>query len=200
MRTLALSMALISIGGAAHAQDTCVKIDNDLDRLGCYDRTSGRTGKVETITSPGKWSSASEASKLTDDNTITLTLDSNEVIDCGWNNGAKITLVVRCQEKKTAVYFVTGCHMASSEYDDYGKIEYRIDAQKARSVDADASTDNKALGLWSGASAIPLIKQMTSGRQMVTRMTPYSESPFTATFDIVGLDEAIKPLRKECAW
>lgn len=69
-----------------------------------------------------------------------------------------------------------------------------------RAVDADASTDNKALGLWSGGKAIPVVKQMLGKSTMITRMTPFSESPFTATFNISGLNRAIEPLRKACNW
>lgn len=45
-----------------------------------------------------------------------------------------------------------------------------------------------------------MIKDMMGKTEMVVRMTPYSESPFTATFQIAGLEKAIEPLRKECGW
>jgi len=34
----------------------------------------------------------------------------------------------------------------------------------------------------------------------LTQITPYGENPVMATFDIQGLKEAIKPLRKACGW
>ncbi|MFK4823175.1 type VI secretion system-associated protein TagO, partial [Paenochrobactrum sp. BZR 588] len=101
---------------------------------------------------------------------------------------------------KTSLYINTGCHMTSSDYNDYGDVTYRLDSDKARKVGMAESTDNKALGLWSGGKSIPVIKQMLSKDEMVVRMTPYGQSPFTATFKIAGLSDAIKPLREECKW
>jgi len=64
----------------------------------------------------------------------------------------------------------------------------------------DESTDNKALGLWSGGESIPVIKKMFGKKQLIARMTPFSESPITVEMDITGLDAAIEPLRTACGW
>ncbi len=180
--------------------DECIKVSSDLDRLSCYDKLSGRAPKAESLPSKGAWITSTETSKLTDQKSVFLSVQSDEVIDCGWNNGSKISLHLRCQENSTDVFFVTDCHMASGSYSSYGDIEYRVDSEKAKKVNGTASTDNKALGLWGGGKSIPVIKQMIGKEKIVVRMTPYSESPFTATFNIAGLDEAIKPLRNECRW
>lgn len=192
---LALSMP------ASAAPADCIKIENDLDRLACYDKEAGRTPTVQSIAEPsGKWLVRQETSKLTDQPTVVMSVDSNEAVNCGWNRGQKIELVLRCMENKTVLYFATGCHMVSNEYDDYGDITYRLDQEKAHKVRGDVSTDNKALGLWGGGASIPMIKQMFGKKQMIVRMTPYSESPFTATFDVIGLEKASEPLRKACHW
>ncbi len=202
MKYMLAAAAAAFAAGNVSAQDAgCSKIDGDLDRLACYDKASGRTPTLtEEPVESGKWQPYSVASKMTDRNSYYLSVESNEVVNCGWNNGARITLTVRCHEGKTALIFETDCHMTSSEYNSYGDVEYRLDAEKAKKVSTDASTNNRALGLWSGAKSIPVVKQMLGKKQMVSRMTPYGESPFTATFDIAGLDDAIKPLRKECGW
>lgn len=197
--------SLLSLNSASSEEvvnplDACMKIGADLDRLSCYDKVSGRTPKVEPVASKGAWTSRTETSKLTDQTSVFLSVQSDEVIDCGWNRGGKISLHLRCQEDSTDLFFVTNCHMTSGSYSSYGDIEYRIDSEKSKKVDGTASTDNKALGLWGGGRSIPVIKQMIGKQKVVVRMTPYSESPFTATFDISGLDESIKPLRKECGW
>ncbi|WP_157018348.1 type VI secretion system-associated protein TagO [Mesorhizobium xinjiangense] len=57
-----------------------------------------------------------------------------------------------------------------------------------------------ALGLWNGSRSIPVIKQMLGKSRMIVRMTPYNENPFTATFDITGLENEIAPLRDACQW
>lgn len=194
------ALAFLAATTAANA-DNCISIENDLDRLACYDRAEGRTPKVERVTAPpGKWVVQKETSKLTDQTNVFLGLESDEKVNCGWNRGEKITLVVRCHENTTSLYFNTECHMASSGYSNYGEVQYRLDDGKAQSFNGDASTNNRSLGLWSGGRSIPIIKSMFSKKQMVVRMTPYGENPFTATFDITGLQEAAGPLRKSCGW
>lgn len=201
MRSLLIIATVIMAGVAPAMAADCLKIDNDLDRLACYDREAGRTPSASTLPQgTGKWVVRKETSKLTDQPTVVMSIDSDEVVDCGWNRGQKIGLVLRCMENKTVLYFSTGCHMTASQYNDYGNITYRLDDEKARTVGGDASTDNRALGLWNGGKSIPVIKQMYGRKQMIVRMTPYSESPFTATFDISGAEEASKPLREACGW
>ena len=202
MRTIAFAIMMLA-SAAAHAAPTdCVKVENDLDRLACYDRDAGRIPKVSTVNPPSgsPWEVDEEISKLTDQKTVILSVKSDDAVNCGWNRGDRITLVVRCMEGKTVLYFSTGCHMTSSEYNNYGHITYRLDDEKAATVNGKASTDSKALGLWNAASSLPVIKRMFGKSKMIVRMMPYGESAFTATFNISKLDETIKPLRQACKW
>ncbi|WOC15466.1 type VI secretion system-associated protein TagO [Pseudochrobactrum sp. MP213Fo] len=195
----AVLLMLTSMSSAENSK--CIKTENDLDRLACYDNEAGRTPKSVLITeTAGKWSPTSTTSKLTDDKNITLQLASEEIVNCGWNKGDKITLILRCQEQKTALFINTQCHMTSSEYNGYGDVTYRLDSDKAQIIGMSESTNNRSLGLWTGGKSIPMIKQMLGKQQMVVRMTPFNESAFTATFDLTGLEAAIKPLRDECKW
>jgi type VI secretion system protein VasI len=203
MRILvACAFALAWASGTSWASpESCLKIANDLDRLACYDKETGRTPTASNFPrTAGKWIVRKETSKLTDQPTVVMSVESNEIVDCGWNNGQKVGLILRCLENKTVLYFATGCHMTSSEYNNYGDITYRLDNDKARTVGGDASTDSRALGLWSGGKAIPMIKQMYGKNQMIVRMMPYSQSAFTATFDITGVEDAVQPLRAACGW
>jgi type VI secretion system protein VasI len=90
--------------------------------------------------------------------------------------------------------------MTSSAYSDYDHIIYRLDDEKAQTINTNESTNNRSLGLWSGARSIPVIKRMFGKSTMIVRMTPFGENPFTATFNISGLEEAIVPLRQACKW
>ncbi|WP_312619033.1 type VI secretion system-associated protein TagO [Agrobacterium pusense] len=196
----ALLVPLSSNADDATKLNECITVSSDLDRLSCYDKLSGRAPKTETQAPKGQWQVSTETSKMTDQKSVFLSVESEEVIDCGWNKGAKISMHLRCQEDSTDLFFVTDCHMTSGAYSSYGDIDYRVDTEKAKKVSGSASTDNKALGLWGGGKSIPVIKQMIGKEKIVVRMTPYSESPFTATFNIAGLAEAVKPLREECRW
>jgi type VI secretion system protein VasI len=102
-------------------------------------------------------------------------------------------------ENTTAAMIVTSCHMASG-FQGYGDVEYRIDDNPARTLSFEASTDNSALGLWSGGEAIPFIKALAGGKTLIMRFTPFNESPTTARFDISGLEAELEPLRAACGW
>lgn len=137
---------------------------------------------------------------MTDRTNVYMHVDSDEIIDCGWNRGEKIRMVARCVDNTTSLIFQTGCHMTSSNYSDYGHIQYRLDDAPAQTVRASESTNNRALGLWNGGRSIPVLKQMIGKERIIVRMTPYGENPFTATFDISGFEEAAASLRQECGW
>ncbi len=189
----------------------CPEIENDLDRLACYDIESGRTSVVEVIAeeadkdsssppSKGLWLIRQKTSDFKDTKDIYLTLLSENTLSCQrFGEPQKASIMVRCMENTTAIFINTDCHMASG-HGGYGNVEYRIDNRKAGNRGFEASTDNSALGLWSGGKSIPFIKSMLGGKEMIVRFTPFSSSPVTAKFEIDGLDEAIKPLRKECGW
>lgn len=193
----------ILVSPAAADAKRCITVESDLDRLACYDKEAGRTPVVEALASAltgAQWNVRKETSAMTDRANVYIHVESNEVINCGWNSGARIRMVARCMENTTALIFQTGCHMTSSRYNSYGDIQYRIDSEPARTVSGDESTNNRALGLWNGGASIPVIEQMFGKSQLIAKMTPFSENPFTATFDITGIEEAITPLREACGW
>jgi type VI secretion system protein VasI len=201
--TILMAAALAVPPAHAAGVADCIAIDNDLDRLVCYDREAGRTPVVTDMpaaAAQGKWQSRTETSALTDPTNVYLYVLSEEVIDCGWNEGDRITLVVRCVENTTALVFQTACHMTSSDYNSYGDVDYRIDERAASAISMTESTNNRSLGLWNGGRSIPMIKSLFGAERLVTRMTPYGENSFTATFDITGLEEAAAPLRQACGW
>lgn len=185
----------------AVASDDCIRIENDLDRLACYDATSGRTPKATPVVSgDGAWEIREETSKLTDQKTVVMTTSTGGPVSCGRYTSAPVTLIVRCHENKTAIYFSTQCHMTSSDYSNYGKVDIRLDNDEAFVMDMDASTDSRALGLWAGVWSIPLIKKMFGKQKLVARMTPFSESPVIVEMNIAGLESQITPLREACSW
>lgn len=196
---LVFTAAILSTVSVA-AASVCLEVENDLDRLTCYDREAGRTPVVEAVDTQSKWRVNIETSKMTDDTNVFMFLESNENVNCGWNGGQTISLIVRCMENTTAVYFSTGCHMTSSRYNNYGDVTYRLDDQKSKTKRFQDSTDNKALGLWRGSLSIPFLKEMLGKQKMLVRMTPYGESAFTAEFDISNIEKEIEPLRKSCGW
>lgn len=199
-RLLLVALTVGAAGAVAAAPADCVKVDSDLDRLACYDKESGRTSTPLQSPAAGKWRMETRTNALTDKTDVFLGVESEEVVNCGWNRGAKIMLQMRCMENTTSLVIATGCHMTSSQYNDYGDVTYRLDEEPARTVGMVESTNNRSLGLWNGGRSIPVIKQMLGKARMIVKMTPFSENPFTATFNISGLDASIEPLRQACGW
>ncbi|MHA4733257.1 hypothetical protein [Ensifer adhaerens] len=152
---LAASM-LVVLAGASKASE-CALVDNDLDRLACFDRESGREKSVSVSAAKGKWQLREEISKLTDQKEVFLMVSSNDRAGCGWNKDGHADLLLMCRDKTTSLVINTGCHMASN-FGTYGDVNYRIGKNKAKTVAMDASSDNKSLGLWSGGQSIPVIK------------------------------------------
>ena len=73
----------------------------------------------------------------------------------------------------------------------------RLDKGKAKSKSFLRATNGKAIFF---KKPIGQIKQMLKAKEMKIKWTPFSANPVIATFNIKGLEDAIKPLRKTCGW
>lgn len=192
--------SLFAIYGPAYA-DVCPEIENDLDRLACYDKEAGLTPEASvTPVTEGDWFVRSDKSEFKDTTDVFITLPSENTLSCkSYGAAQKATLVLRCSENTTALYLSTDCHLASG-HGGYGQVEYRFGEKPAHKREFDASTNNRSLGLWSGRKSIPFIKAMLGSDRAIFRFTPYGQNSVTAKFNITGIDEALAPLRKECGW
>jgi type VI secretion system protein VasI len=205
MRTVtiaALGFLVLSIN--AHAQEdpkVCAGMDDAGQRILCYDGIFKESKKSE-LASPtvnSKWQLSTTKSKIDDSATATLALESDDDFAGKFGGREKATMVIRCQEHATSLYLIIGDHFLA-DIQGYDEVTYRIDEKKAATKTFGVSTDHKALGLWSGGSSIPFVKQMLGRERLVVRVTPYNESAITATFDISGAEEAVKPVREICKW
>lgn len=207
MRCLLITICVNLICFAIPAQSiakasSCHTVSNDLDRLACYDRETGRTPKITpNRVDKGAWQSNSETSALTDRTNVYLSVKSDEKVNCGWNRpGSRTQLYIVCHDNRTRLYFHTNCHMTSGQHTTLGVVNYRLDKDPARKISMLESNDHRSLGLWRGSTAIPMIKRMFGKSRLLAQMTPYGENSFAVNFDITGLSSAIKPLRKACNW
>lgn len=202
MRIAILALALALPGGSALAQQSsCGTIADSLERLACYDKESGRTPSTETnADKDSEWVVKTQVSKLTDQKGVYLSLQSKEPVSCRFNQSQRAVLSIRCHEDTTAIYISADCHLTSSSYNDYGQLTYRVDDSPSAKINLSESTDNKSLGAWDGGKAIPFIKKLLPGKNLVVQFTPFNESPKMAEFNIAGLDKAIEPLREQCKW
>ncbi|TBF97416.1 type VI secretion system-associated protein TagO [Rhizobium leguminosarum] len=194
MKAPFLSLTIASLGliaTSAHAitgQD-CATTPSDSDRLFCYDKIF-KPEPAAVSSAVSKWIVENEKSKMDDSDIFNISVTAD-------TDGALLN--IRCEEKVTSLYFTLGgTFMADIE--NYGRIRYRLDAEKTKSKSFVISTDNEALGLWSGGSAIPFVKQLLGHKTLTAEITGYNESTSTVEFDLTGIDEQIRPLRKQCGW
>lgn len=145
------------------------------------------------------WRMLTDVSKIDDSKSVYLTLPSENELPQRFGGTAPAVLTLRCLENKTAAIFqFAGNFMTSIQR--YGEITYRVDDRPARTQEFVESTDNEALGLWSGGAAIPFIKSLTGATTLYVRAVPFNESPMEAEFNIAGLSDNIGELRAACGW
>ena len=147
----------------------------------------------------GDWSVEISESNFDDTAKAILSLTSTKTVRGRFGGTTSPKLYLRCEENTTSLFMFAGGHFLS-DIQGYGRVDYRIDGKKAGQKNMKASTSNEALGLWSGGQAIPFIKEIMSGQTLLVRLTPYNESSLEFSFNINGLSEAVKPLRKACNW
>ena len=198
MKTVATIMALtaIAVAGAANANEECAGISDDQSRLACYD---AEYRPATSTSQKSAWSVNTSTSPIDDSRTVVLMTDSTQPVRSRFGRPESATLIARCSENTTSMYLIfAGNHM--TDIQSYGQVTTRVDDLKARTINMDSSTDNKALGLWRGGSSIPFLESMFGHDMLTVRATPFNESPITAQFPVTGLEEAIQPLRDACHW
>jgi type VI secretion system protein VasI len=190
--------AFIATCSIAAAQDAtqCAQISNPDDRLNCFDSLYKEVSIPEA---KGDWVVKVTSSPLDDTKTVVLTLNSDDTIRGKYGTPGPARMLIRCRENTTSIYLIFNDHFMS-DIQGGGRVDYRIDQQSPSRKNMDVSTDNKALGLWSGGASIPWIKQLIESENLYVRATPFSESQVEANFTIKGLNESIQPLREACSW
>lgn len=174
----------------------CAAVSNDINRLECYDNLakSNKLAPNSNIKSANKgdWKVNIDVNPLDDSKTVILSIYSNENIRTGFRN-QKIPLIIRCKSNTTDLYINWANYLGL----DSTNVTTRIDKDNAITEKWVLSTDNKATF---ARNAISLAKRMLQGSTLIAQTTPYSESPVMVTFNLDGLQEAIKPLRETCKW
>jgi type VI secretion system protein VasI len=158
-----------------------------------------RASDEADVSNNGKWQVSQTKSAFDDSTTVVLILDSENVVKGQFGAPGPARMFLRCKENTTSAYLVLN-DLFLSDIQGFGTVDYRLDDQKASSIKMDVSTDNKALGVWSGVQAIPFIEGLIGVEKLVLRATPYNDSPIEASFDLSGLADAIIPLRSTCKW
>ena len=183
--------------GTSEEMAKCAAKDGDASRLICYDNLASSLGvdkpKTKITKGKGKWSVREDKSAIDDSVNVYLSVTANESVRSGYNTVSP-SLHIRCAENKTNIFLNWGLYLGLDET----RMLTRLDKQKSKTKLWSISTDNKAVFV--RGSDIGFTKELMKHDKLLTQITPYGESPVMATFDIRGLTEAIKPLRKICHW
>jgi len=147
-----------------------------------------------------KWVVKEDRSSMDDSRVVTLSLDSEDVIQ-GPIGPKRPSLIVRCKEGKTVVYVATGMAAAVEDHDgllaDDHTIRIRLDQGEAQTQLWSESTSHSALFSLDG---IQLAKQLAGARTMTFQFMPFDANPAVMRFDLRGLDAHLLKVAEACGW
>ncbi|MGB7590792.1 MAG: zinc-ribbon domain-containing protein [Terriglobia bacterium] len=179
-----------------------------------------RDRKLPTVSAPppaspaDKWRVTEGRSPMDDSKEVYVMLDAENQIE-GPLGMLTPSLIVRCKEKKTDVYVVTG--MAASIEEDYDggpkdshTARIRLDDNPPQQGEWGESTDHKALfaedwvsGLGAevvSTSRTDFAKKIASANTLTFEFTPFDSSPQVARFDVRGLSVHLPKVAEACGW
>jgi type VI secretion system protein VasI len=142
------------------------------------------------------WMVSTDVSEIDDSRSVFVQLSATTPVYYSYGRSHVPMLTLRCSEGTTAAYIDWGEFLGSDDL----PVEVRVDSSAARERRWDISSDNQAAGLWYGGTAIPFIQSLIDSNKLVVRLTPYSESPVTATFVTTGFRQHASQLAQACGW
>ncbi len=183
------------------------------DRPLYNDQTKGSTGAfmglklavsvigfVAAFASPSQgqsgWTKEEKSSQVDGSKTILVHRDANQPITTLFGRTATPFFVVACHRGESRAYINWGTTLDGL----YGQtVSFRVDDEKPRSNWWNVSTDFSALGYW-GPGAINFVRQLIGARKIYVRAAKNRGGDAETSFDLDGLEEAIRPIADACKW
>lgn len=159
-------------------------------------KATQQTSGQPTNSTTGAWESSEGVSAMDGSKTVTLSLAAENEIRF-WLGSSRPHLVVRCREKKTDVYVVTGTAADVENSEDTHTVRIRLDQSKAFTEHWDESTDHQALF---SSGAVGLARRISKSHTMLFEFTPFNASPATAEFTVNGLNKLLPSVADACGW
>jgi len=201
MKNLLLVLPIIVLCNTAFAVELkkeiakCASVEGELARLDCYDKLANTVGVSKKGSTNqkkyGKWDLEIKKNPIDDSKTVVGILAAKDG-KSKW--GKPISLVLRCQSKRTEAYIMWGSYLG----DDNPAVLVRIGDAEAATERWSASTDKTAT--FYKSDAIEFVKSLEKSKKFVAQITPYMESPITAVFDLSGIDKVTTALKETCGW
>lgn len=147
-------------------------------------------------TARGEWKSETSTSLLDDSTTVTLSQEADSPITGFPGTVTTPELVLRCQQGKTDVFFVTGLQAdLVPGRPGVARVMLRYDKKKAFQYHLSGSTSGTGFFV---RNADDVIAAMARHNTLVFQFTPYNSNPQTTTFDLRGLSTVLPALKAAC--
>lgn len=162
------------------AQDTgasCSVIEDDGERLACYDRVF-RTGRPAS-----------------GENSVTIA--SERLIPAAPTGREPAEMIVACEAGVLTVEFRFAGHLVSAT-GDIAPVTFQVDQGATIVRSLNASADNIALGFWTTAESAAFLGSLAGGTSLKVRMTPLRQRSLTVDFRLAGQHEALEAVRNAC--
>lgn len=201
----------IPAGAASPEKDNdCAAIASNIERLECYDQASkeagvadvseksGDKGKTGSQANPyGGWQIDVRKSLMDDSDIVLLRLNAEQTIKGAYGIHGRPALFIACNEGEVSLWIRFGSYV--TDFYSGGQVSYRLDEAEVRQVEMRESHDQKALGLWGGLESLLFIREIADAKRLVVRAMPRIGYQVTISFDLTGIDLALKPLEKACS-
>lgn len=158
---------------------------------------SAQQSTVSSQFTSGAWSITQRMSRTDDSSLVSASVRSLDEVARPSSGPSKLTLGVRCRANVTEVALGIGVDIGPPGADI--KVQYRFDSLPAAPASWRVSPDSLQIGLWAGASSIPFIKAMEGKTRLALRFPGWGEQR-ELTFDITGVEGAMRPVRLACKW
>jgi len=146
----------------------------------------------------GSWVIETSQSEFDDSKTVVIYQDADKTINDWLGNEVLPRLYIRCQEERLEAYVYVGTPPDSLASDGYAYVRVRYDQDEADNASVMPSTDGESL--FFKYRSKETIMTMLQHKNLLFGFTPYSSSPVSFSFDLVGLTEAIKPVLEICPY
>ena len=181
LRKLLAGLAIMTVLGApgAMAQPTlaqCVAIEDDAERLVCYD----------TI--------FRDADTVVEGAVISK---SERLIPARPTGRGPATMTIACEESEMTVSFAFAGQLVSNT-GDIAPLTYQVDASGNVARTLRANEDNTALRFATTQDTEFFLDSLVGGRNLKVRMTPVRQRSLTVDFRLQPIAEAIAALRASC--
>lgn len=195
-----------SSGEVVGSPEACHVFEDASERVDCYDQLTGYSSEeiasvgqptIPSETDPlgDQWQLQTESSALDDRTDVWLSVDSSNTQPNQVNRPERARLYARCMNNSTNLFIVFNDYTSDNQ-----NVRYRIDEGEVASAWMQTMNGGDGIGIWSGGTAIPFIRRLFDGENLVVSYRSYTNNSLEFVFDISGLRERIPVLAQNCGW